>query len=114
MKAADASRQHISSILSGHAIPSETMLNRLIRAARTLEIAASATTAGAGELLAQVRIIGIRKCAGVGGINAGHLTRLVSGKRKLTKSIFGKLKQALAIECHTSSEASGNVRNGDD
>lgn len=94
-RAADLSRQHLGAILRGEAMPSEPTLNRLGRTAIQLELAATSDNQEAAMLLARIAAIGIRKCAAAAGIDAGHLTRLVSGKRKLSQSMVEKLRRAM-------------------
>ena len=101
--AANISRQHLHSILGNSAIPSDAMSIKLTRAATKLTFAQDSDARDARTLLARVAAMGIRKCAALTGIDAGHLTRLVSGERKLTKLMLEKLKRkrCCAAPCST-------------
>jgi hypothetical protein len=94
-KAAGVSRQHLNAILSGDATPSDLMLSRLRRAVMLLDLAADADAREVGMLFARIRALGVRKSAALAGIDAGNLTRLLSGERKLTKQTLEKLKHGL-------------------
>lgn len=97
-KAAGVSRQHLNAIVRGDAIPSDALLSRLGRTTMTLELAEDADAREAGMLFARIKASGVRSCAALAGIDAGHLTRLVSGERTVTKPIFERLKRALTID----------------
>jgi hypothetical protein len=71
-------------------------LKALAHAATTLALAEEIYSRDAEHLLSRVKVIGVRKCAMLAGIDAGHLTRLVGGKRRVTGSVLERLKRALA------------------
>jgi len=62
----------------------------------TLELADDAAVPEARLLLARVKASGVRKCAAIAGVDAGQLTRLVSGERNLTTAMIEKLRRGLA------------------
>jgi transcriptional regulator with XRE-family HTH domain len=93
---AGVSRQHLNAVLSGRAVPSAKTLTQLSRSATKLGLARDAEGVEATMLFKQIRKIGVRKCAGLAGIDAGHLTRLITGKRKPTRPILERLQRALA------------------
>lgn len=111
-RAADISRQHLNSILGNSAIPSDAMSIRLTRAATKLELAQDSDAREATTMLARVKAMGIRRCAAFTGIDAGHLTRLVNGERKLTKLMLEKLKGAFAIEAHANADREITAKQG--
>jgi transcriptional regulator with XRE-family HTH domain len=94
---ANLSRQHLNSILSAKAAPSAATLNRLMQAATRLELRDAVAVAQTDELFERVKAIGIRKYASLAGIDAGHLTRLINRKRKLTPLIIDKMQHVVAV-----------------
>jgi transcriptional regulator with XRE-family HTH domain len=108
---AGASRQHVTAVLAGDAIPSEKLLAKLSRGTAALELYAFNGNMETEALVARVKDIGVRRSAAIAGIDAGHLTRLVNGKRRPTMSILEKLKRAVAGADQASTK--GQRRPGD-
>ncbi|HEV2550415.1 MAG TPA: hypothetical protein VGU20_24090 [Stellaceae bacterium] len=111
-RAAQVSRQHLHAIISGDAIPSEAVVKRLLQAAMALDLAENSYLREADALLSQVKTIGVRQCAMRCGMDAGNLSRFVSGERKLTRRAFEKLKRALTITDQRTSGADGTEMQG--
>jgi hypothetical protein len=42
-----------------------------------------------------MKALGVRRCAALAGIDAGHLTRIISGERKLIKAVFEKFEAGI-------------------
>ena len=95
-RVAGISRQHMDAVLCGHAIPSNKMMARLRLAATKLDVMSVADASEARALFGQIRTIGVRRFAALAGIDAGHLTRLTGGERRLTAPMLEKLRSAVA------------------
>ena len=92
-RTAGVSRQHLDAVLSGHASPSARMIARLKAAATKLDLTKDADAEEARALFERIKAIGVRRCAALAGIDAGHLARLISDKRELTGLMRQKLKE---------------------
>ena len=93
---AGVSRQHLSAVLAGDAVASDKLLAKLSRGAAALELGARNAEKDTRALIARVKKIGIRRSAAVAGMDAGHLTRLVNGKRRPTLGILAKIRRTVA------------------
>jgi hypothetical protein len=100
-QAANLSRQHMFSIVSGRSIPTDETIAKFIRALATVETTARTHAAKIHAVVIQVTErcaeIGLRNFAAQAEVDAGHLTRLVSGKRNLSQVMLTRLKRALAM-----------------
>jgi hypothetical protein len=111
-RSANMTRQHLNAILCDEADPSDAMLNRLLCAAMTLELTEDSDAREARVLLAKVKTMGVRRCAALAAIDAGHLTRLISGERKVTKPMLRRLRRAVAAGDRESSASAGTEMQG--
>jgi plasmid maintenance system antidote protein VapI len=99
-RAAKVSRQHLHSILNGRAAPSIDVLNRLARAAETLELAGEYRAIESEAILASVTercgYVRQRRFAKAADITPGQLSRMLQRERPITRAMLTKLKQGLA------------------
>ena len=96
---AGISRQHLSTILNGNGHVTASMLERLERAAAALQVQSTAHASANEEILEHARRviakIGLRKFAALAGIDAGHLSRVLTGKRPVTVAVMSRIRAAI-------------------
>jgi hypothetical protein len=95
-KAAHVSRQHLSAVIAGVAIPSTKILTALSNAASKLDLADDACSRAAQDIGRKILKIGIRKTAALAGINPGHLARIVNGTRKMSAQLSERLQNTIS------------------
>jgi len=86
------SRQHIAEIAAGKATPGGTLLFRLCEGARKLQLSDDVDRDEARTVISLIKKNGIRKSAALAGLNAGHLARIINGKRRPTANVLKKLR----------------------
>jgi len=93
------SRQHLSVILNGTERTTASTLERLERAAISLQVQSAERVSESDEILEAARhviaTLGLRKFAVLAGIDAGHLSRTIAGTRPATSSVIFKMQSAI-------------------
>lgn len=98
---AGISRQQLSAIVSRKAKASDRTMGRLARSAARLDAAKLPQDAGASAIVEQARRrceeIGLRGLAEAAAIDAGNLSRILNGRRKMNAATASKIALALRL-----------------